>query len=281
LNGVALSAVLFRDLRMPVARERLRAESRRERAEMILVRAFFVAVALVVIWQAIVVLFGPPDFILPSPAEVLAALRARPDLLQVDALTTLSETLIGLVAGTALGVGLALAMALLPPTRRVLLPVMVVSQALPVFAIAPLLVLWLGFGLAPKIVMATIAIFFPVASAFHDGLARTDPGLLDLARLYGAGRVRQVFLFRVPAALPSLVTGLRVAAVYAPIAALFGEWVGASSGLGYAMLHANGRAETDVVFAALLLLAAMSIVVRALVDFLTRNLTPWAPESAA
>jgi putative hydroxymethylpyrimidine transport system permease protein len=157
---------------------------------------------------------------------------------------------------------------------------MVVSQAIPVFAIAPLLVLWLGFGLASKIVMATIAIFFPVASAFHDGLLRTDQNLIDLARLHGAGRGQMLRLLRIPSALPALVTGLRLAAVYAPIGALIGEWVGASSGLGYAMLHANGRSQTDVVFAALFLLAAMSVLLRATVDLLTSNLTPWAPESA-
>jgi putative hydroxymethylpyrimidine transport system permease protein len=171
-------------------------------------------------------------------------------------------------------------MSFVPGTRRLVLPVMVVSQAFPVFAIAPLLVLWLGFGVASKIVMATVAIFFPVASAFHDGLVRTDAGLLDLARLYGANRTEEVFLLRVPAALPSLVTGIRVAAVYAPIAALFGEWVGASSGLGYAMLHANGRGEIDVVFAALFLLAAMAVLLRAAVDFLTRDFTPWVPETS-
>src|ERR1051326_4532224 len=111
-------------------------------------------------------------------------------------------------------------MSFVPLTRRVLLPVMVVSQAVPVFAIAPLLALWFGFGLASKIVMATIAIFFPVASAFHDGLARTDPQLLELARLYGASHAQQVRVLRVPSALPALVTGIRVAAVYAPIGAL-------------------------------------------------------------
>ncbi|HZP18618.1 MAG TPA: ABC transporter permease [Bauldia sp.] len=246
---------------------------------MLLLRALLVALGLFVLWQAVVVLFAPAPYILPPPAAVLAALAERPSLWQGDLLTTLSEAAIGLVAGTALGVLLALAMVILPPLRRILLPVTVVSQAVPVFAIAPILVLWLGFGLAPKIAMATIAIFFPVTSAFHDGLLRTDPQLLDLARLYRAGRFAQVRLLRIPAALPSLVSGLRVAVVYAPIAALFGEWVGASSGLGYAILHANGRSETDVVFAALLLLAAMSVVLRAGVDLLTRNLTPWAPES--
>jgi putative hydroxymethylpyrimidine transport system permease protein len=246
---------------------------------MIALRALGVAIGLVVIWQAVVLLFGPPSYILPSPADVFRALTERPDLWRVHAVTTLTETLIGLVTGTLLGAGLALFMAFLPPSRHILLPVMVVSQALPVFAIAPILVLWLGFGISSKIVMATVAIFFPVASTFYDGLQRTDPGLLDLAHLYGAGQARQVMVMRLPSALPALVTGVRVAAVYAPIGALFGEWVGASSGLGYAMLQANGRAQIDVVFAALFLLAAMSILVRAAVDLVTRNLTPWMPES--
>jgi putative hydroxymethylpyrimidine transport system permease protein len=246
---------------------------------MIALRALGVAVGLVVIWQAVILIFGPPPYILPSPADVLRALVERPELWRVHAVTTLVETLVGLVTGTLLGAGLALVMAFLPPTRHMLLPVMVVSQALPVFAIAPILVLWFGFGISSKIVMATVAIFFPVASTFYDGLQRTDPGLLDLARLHRARHAMQVTVLRLPSALPALVTGVRVAAVYAPIGALFGEWVGASSGLGYAMLQANGRAQIDVVFAALFLLAAMSILVRAAVDLVTRNLTPWMPES--
>jgi putative hydroxymethylpyrimidine transport system permease protein len=251
------------------------------RGRVILLRAALVALALVIIWQTITLVFSPPPYILPAPARVFGVLLDRPDLWQVHAVTTLTETLIGLVTGTALGVALALAMSFLPPTRRVLLPVMVVSQAIPVFAIAPLLALWFGFGLASKVVMATVAIFFPVASAVNDGLARTDPNLIDLARLYRARRWQVVTLLRIPGALPSFVTGLRLAAVYAPIGALFGEWVGASSGLGYAMLLANGRAQIDVMFAALILLVAMSVLLRAAVDLATANLTPWAPETPA
>ena len=246
---------------------------------MIAVRALYVAVGLLVIWQAIVLLFAPPGFMLPAPLTVFNALIERPELWQVHAVTTLVETVIGLITGAVLGAALALAMSFLPPTRRLLLPVMVVSQAIPVFAIAPLLALWFGFGLASKIVMATIAIFFPVASAFADGLARADPILVDLARLYRASRWQVVTLLRIPGALPALITGLRLAAVYAPIGALIGEWVGASSGLGYAMLFANARAQTDVMFAAVILLAAMSVMLRAIVDLLTANLTPWAPET--
>ena len=247
---------------------------------MIALRALYVFAGLIVIWQAVIWIFQPPHFMLPTPLAVLEALRDRPDLWRVHAVTTLTETVIGLVAGTVLGMALALSMSFLPPARSILLPVMVVSQALPVFAIAPLLALWFGFGLASKVVMATIAIFFPVASAYHDGLSRTDPGLIDLARLNRSGRMREVAYLRIPAALPALITGVRLAAVYAPIGALIGEWVGASSGLGYAMLLAQGRSQTAVVFACLFLLAAMSILLRAAVDRLTRNLAPWAPESA-
>lgn len=242
-------------------------------------RALAVAAVLLVIWQAVVTLFQPPPFLLPGPLRVFAALAERPDLWRVHAVTTLSETVIGLIAGTALGAALALTMSFLPLTRPVLLPVMVVSQAIPVFAIAPLLALWFGFGVASKIVMATIAIFFPVASAFADGLSRTDHNLLDLAQLYRARRWQVVMFMRLPGAVPAFVTGLRLAAVYAPIGALIGEWVGASSGLGYAMLMANARAQTDVMFAALILLIAMSVILRALVDLATANLTPWAAES--
>ena len=242
-------------------------------------RALFVGAALLVIWQAIVALFQPPPFLLPGPERVFAALISRPELWQVHAVTTLTETVIGLVCGAVLGAALALTMSFLPLARPVLLPVMVVSQAIPVFAIAPLLALWFGFGVASKIVMATIAIFFPVASAFADGLSRADPKLLDLARLYRARRWQMVTLIRLPGAIPALVTGVRLAAVYAPIGALIGEWVGASSGLGYAMLFANARAQTDVMFAALVLLIAMSVILRGIVDLLTANLTPWAGES--
>jgi putative hydroxymethylpyrimidine transport system permease protein len=243
-------------------------------------RALVTIAGLVAIWQGIVAIFRPPHFMLPGIDRVLAALAARPELWQVHAVTTASETLIGLAAGAAAGTALALLMSFLPATRRLVLPSLVVSQAFPVFAIAPLLVLWFGYGIGSKIVMATIAIFFPVASAFHDGLVRTDRGLLDITRLHRARHWQEVALIRVPSALPSLVSGLRLAAVYAPIGALIGEWVGASSGLGYAMLLANGRAQTDVVFACLLLIAAMSLALRALVDIATRNVAPWAPETA-
>jgi putative hydroxymethylpyrimidine transport system permease protein len=142
-----------------------------------------------------------------------------------------------------------------------------------VFALAPILTLWLGYGIWSKLAMALIIIFFPVTSAFYDGLTRTPQGFLDLALVMQASRWRVMARIRIPNALPALASGLRLAAVYAPIGAVIGEWVGASRGLGYLMLLANGRAQTDVMFAALLVLAALTVLLHYAVDTASRRLT--------
>jgi putative hydroxymethylpyrimidine transport system permease protein len=238
-----------------------------------------VAVGLTAAWWLAVLIFAPPVFLLPGPDRVAVAFVTRFDDLMANAAITGSEIVLGLAAGSLLGIGTALAMAYWPLTRRLILPLVVVLQSLPVFAIAPVLVLWFGFGLASKIVMASLIIFFPVASAFHDGLARTDPGLLDLATLYRARRGQTLALIRIPAALPALVSGLRMAASVAPIGAVVGEWVGSSAGLGLMMMHANARLQTDTMFAALVIVAGMAVVLRLAVDALTRRLVPWLPET--
>jgi putative hydroxymethylpyrimidine transport system permease protein len=150
--------------------------------------------------------------------------------------------------------------------RDLLKPILVFSQAVPVFALAPLLTLWFGYGIWSKIVMALLIIYFPVTSAFLDALMRTPRGWLDLAKVMGGSSRRILWLIRIPAALPGLASGVRLAAVYAPIGAIIGEWVGASRGLGYLMLLANGRAKTDLMFAALIVLAVFTIVLHFLVD---------------
>lgn len=242
-------------------------------------RPLLVFVALCLVWQAVVVAFEMPRFILPPPLRVAAALVERWDLLLHHALITLLEIVLGLAAGAALGFASALTLAYWAPARRWLLPVLVVSQAIPVFAIAPLLVLWFGYGLASKVVAATLIIYFPVTSAFYDGLRRTDPGFLDLAHVMGAGRWRMLMQIRLPAALPALASGLRVATVVAPIGAVFGEWVGASAGLGYLILQANARMQIDLLFAALVVLGVGAVALYYLVDALLRRLVAWQPET--
>lgn len=243
------------------------------------VRPLLTAAGLLASWQAIVWLSGVPAFILPGPVEVAQALVARAGLLLQHAGVTLLEILLGILLGSIVGAVSAVLLAAFPPVRRWLLPVLVVSQALPVFALAPLLVLWLGYGMPSKVAMAVLIIYFPVTAAFYDGLRRTDPAWLELARVMNARPGRILAEIRIPAALPALASGLRVAASVAPIGAVVGEWVGSSAGLGYLMLHANARMQIDLVFAALLILALLALGLWFALDRLLARLVYWQKET--
>jgi putative hydroxymethylpyrimidine transport system permease protein len=227
-----------------------------------------------------VVRFGSvPVFMLPDPFSVAGALWAQRDLLFWNTLTTLTEILLGLFFGTLLGALAALGIVFSAVLQRWLMPVLVLSQAIPVFALAPLLVLWFGFGTESKVLMAVLVIFFPVTANFADGLRRTEPGWLDLARTMNASPFAMMRHVRVPAALPAFASGLRVATAVAPIGAIIGEWVGASSGLGFVMINANARIETDLMFAALAVLSALAIGLYVLVDWALRRALYWVTDS--
>ncbi len=246
-----------------------------------LLRPLVIFLGLVAAWQALVLLSGAPHYILPGPGRVAAALAEHAGALAGHAAVTVAEILLGLGLGTLLGCLSALVIASFRPARRWLLPVLVVSQAIPVFALAPVLVLWLGYGLASKVAMATLIIYFPVTAAFFDGLRRTEPGWLDLARTMGGSRLRILRYVQIPAALPALSSGIRVATAVAPIGAVVGEWVGSSAGLGYLMLHANARMQVDVMFAALFVLAVFAVGLYSAVDAGLRRALPWQAEDAA
>ncbi len=240
-------------------------------------RALTTALGLLLAWQLVVWASGAPPFILPGPLAVARALAARLTLILEHAAITAVEIVLGLIIGALLGSLSGLLLAAFRTARRWLLPLLVISQALPVFALAPLLVLWLGYGLASKVAMAVLIIYFPVTAAFFDGLRRTDPGWLELARVMNAGRHAVLWHIRVPAALPALASGLRVATSVAPIGAVVGEWVGSSAGLGFLMLHANARMQADLLFAALVVLAAMAVGLYFAVDRLLSRLVFWEP----
>lgn len=224
------------------------------------------AIAGLAVWQAVVWATDLPRFILPGPALVAETIWNSRALLLEHAAITMSEVLIGLVLGAVLGGLSAIGLAASPMARALVRPMLVFSQAIPVFALAPILTLWLGFGLGSKIAMALIIIYFPITSSFFDALMRTNPSMLGLARVMGATPARVMWHIRIPSALPGFASGLRLAAVYAPIGAIIGEWVGASKGLGYLMLLANGRAKTDLMFAALIVLAVLTILLHASVN---------------
>ena len=244
-----------------------------------LLRGVTTLAGLLLAWALLVRLGELPHYILPGPERVALRLWSDASLLAMHAGYTALEIVLGLILGTLCGGLAALALTASASARRWLLPLLLASQAIPVFAIAPLLVLWLGYGLASKVTMATLIIFFPVTSSFFDGLRGTERGWLDLARNLGASPWAMLWHIRVPAALPALASGLRMAAAVAPIGAIIGEWVGASAGLGYLMLHATARIQTDLTFAALFILALLAVGLWQLVDFILRRALPWLPDT--
>ena len=242
-------------------------------------RGTVTAIILIAFWWLAVLVFQPAPFILPGPVKVAASLWSQSSSLLYHAGITLVEIILGLALGLVLGVATALLVNAQPLARRYVMPVIVASQALPVFAIAPLLVLWFGLGLGSKIAMATLIIYFPVASALNDGLLRTDRNWIDIAKMFGASPLQTLVKIRLPAAMPALATGTRLAATIAPIGAVVGEWVGASGGLGYVINQANARMQTDIVFAGLVLLIIMVIALRLVIDLILDKLVFWAPRT--
>lgn len=220
----------------------------------------------VALWQAMVWLTALPPYLLPGPARVAGALVASRAEIARAAIHTAGETLIGLVLGATLGIAIALAMAAWRPMGRALAPVLIVSQTIPIFALAPILTLWLGFGLAPKIAIVVLLVFVPVAQALYDGLMAPPAAPMDVARTMGASRWAMLRHLRLPAALPRLASGLRLGAIYAPVGAVIGEWVGGAHGLGALMIQANGRMKTDLMFAGLIVVVVLSLTLYAVVD---------------
>ena len=242
-----------------------------------LFRSGLLILGLLVLWEAVVALFQLQPYILPAPGEVILALTSNLQLIAHQALPTIAETLLGLLFATLFGCLTALSMIYFRPLSLWLLPLVIISQALPTFAIAPLFVIWFGYGMLSKIATTMLMLFFPIASAFYDGLRQTDADWLDLARSMNASKWRTLWQIRLPGALPSLASGLRMAAAIAPIGAIVGEWVGSSQGLGYLILNANARMQIDFMFATLLVVIIFSLLLYYGLDYFLRVWIPWQP----
>lgn len=241
------------------------------------------AVSIVIIlfgWQFVVWATDVPHYILPGPFSVAEALYNYIDLLALHAWVTAIEVVGGLILGTLLGIATAMYLMMSTTATRYVMPILVLSQTVPVFALAPILTLWFGYGLGSKIAMTILIIYFPVASSFLDGLRATPKGFLDLAQSMRATKFNTLLHVRLPAALPSLSSGIRLATVYAPIGAIIGEWVGASQGLGYLMLLANGRVKIDLMFAALVTLCIFTLCLRAVTNTLCKRLDEWSGQGS-
>jgi putative hydroxymethylpyrimidine transport system permease protein len=242
-------------------------------------RVCVLVAGLILLWKSITVLFSLPTYILPTPFEVLKSFNMHRMLIFKESIPTVLETLAGLILGTLIACCAALCMAFFHPARTWFLPILLISQALPTFAIAPLLVIWFGYGISSKIIITILMLFFPVTSAFYDGLRRTEAGWLDLAKTMQAKKWRVFWYIRIPSALPALGSGLRIAAAIAPVGAIVGEWVGASHGLGFLMLNANARMQIDLMFAALFCIIIFSLGLYFLTDKVLRGVITWQTEN--
>ncbi|WP_083445054.1 ABC transporter permease [Pseudorhodobacter aquimaris] len=235
-----------------------------------LLRGLVVLLVPIAGWQATVTLSGIPQYILPGPILVAQSLWDNAGLLWQNALWSAGNLGLGLLAGIILGIETALMLALSPRARWLLRPMLVIAQAVPVFALAPVITLWLGYGMPSKIVTIALVTYFPITSALFDRLVALPAGLVDLSQLSGGNPCRELLFLRLPHAVPGLLSGLRLAVVYGPLAVLIGEWVGSSQGLGHLMLMSNGRGQTALMFAALLVLAFLSLCLWLAVEALSR-----------
>lgn len=212
-----------------------------------------------------------PHFILPSPERVARVLVERLPLISGHAFTTASEIVCGLTLGTVLGFGVACLIGDSKKLTQITMPALIISQALPVFAIAPILMLWLGYGFASKLAMTTLIVFFPVTASTLAGFRAMSRSWELTFQTLRPKRSQLFWFVRLPLAIPYALSGVRVAASVAPIGAVVGEWIGSSSGLGYLMLHANGRGQTDLMFAALIVLCAEALLIWSLVNRLANR----------
>ncbi len=230
---------------------------------------------LVLLWEIVVRWLAVPDWLLPPPSQVLTTLFTSVPVLQGHVTTTLAEALTGLTVGFGVGVSLALLLDASPLLRRTLYPLLVASQTIPIVAIAPLLVIGLGFGLLPKIIVVALITFFPLVVSTADGLQSADRDMVRLVRAMGAGYWRALWLVRAPAALPSLLSGLKIAVTYSVIGAVIAEWIGASSGLGVYISRSLRAFRTDQVFVGALVASLITIALFLLVLGVERWLTRW------
>ena len=232
-------------------------------------------VGLLVVWQIACSTGLVPQFLLPSPVAVVQALIKDAPLILGHTATTLLEAAAGLAIGVAVGFALAVAMDRFEGLYLALNPLMTISQTIPTIAIAPLLVLWFGYGLAPKVILIVVTTFFPVTVSLVSGFRSVDPDVIDLLRTMSASRWQIFWYAKLPAAADQFFSGLKISATYAIVGAVIAEWLGGFSGLGVYMTRVRKSFSYDKMFASIIVVSALSLVLMRLVDLVEYLCLPW------
>ena len=230
---------------------------------------------IIIFWYIICLLFKLPSFILPSPDLVAIALFNNFSEILNHSSITLLEILLSLFFGIVLGSFFAVLISLSETLKRWIMPLLLASQSIPVFALAPILVLWFGYGISSKVIIGTIIVFFPIASNFSDALNKIPKEYIHAGQTLGFSKLQIFNLIKLPNALPGLFSGIRVGACFAPIGAVVGEWIGGSQGLGSYMIYSNARLQIDNMFAALIILIVITISLYHLIDLILKKLIWW------
>jgi NitT/TauT family transport system permease protein len=254
--------------------ERNRARRARHARVSGVVSPIVVVIALVALWEAVTRLFAIPLFLLPPPSAVAQSMLANAPLLLANGWVTTIEIVLGFALSILIGIPLALAIFLWPPFSRSVLPLLVSSQAMPKVAVAPLLLVWFGFGLLPKVLIAFLIAFFPIVINTAVGLAAIEPEKIYLARSMGFGPVATFFKIRLPNALPAIFGGLKISITLAVVGAVVGEFVGGDAGLGYLLMVANGSMDTQLLFAGIVALTILGVAMYLLVELAERLAIP-------
>ena len=225
-------------------------------------------------WELLVYVFDVPAYVLPPPSRVLSAFWTELPALLGHGLVTLKETIIGIFVALILGMSLSVLMDAVPNLKRAVYPILVISQTIPVIVLAPIFIIYMGFGIMPKVVTVVLMCFFPITVSFSEGLSQVDIRLIHLVRTLGAKK-RQVYtIVKIPAAASALFSGLKVAATYSISGAVVGEWLSSNSGLGYYMLKVKNAYMLDKLFASVLMVVILSLVMNAAVKALRMLLFP-------
>jgi putative hydroxymethylpyrimidine transport system permease protein len=231
-------------------------------------------------WELLADALRIEPYLVPAPSEIAESLWEDRSLLAENGWVTLQEVVLGFACALALGVAFALALHLSDTLRRAFYPLLVASQTIPIVVIAPILVIWFGFGIAPKLVVIALVCFFPITVNTLDGLRAVDPELPKLMRTLSASRWQTLWRVEAPASLPYLFSGAKIAVAVAVIGAVFGEWVGSSSGLGHLMLEASAQLLAPRMFAGVVVLSTIAIALFGLLSLLERRLAWWGRAEA-
>lgn len=232
--------------------------------------------ALLVGWEAVVRIREIPLYVLPAPSQVVEALIANRGTLAAHGAVTVAEALAGMVIALLLALVIGIAMDAFPAVKSGVYPVLVVTQTVPMIVLAPILIIYLGFGITPKILTVVLMCFFPIVVSFADAMGQMDEEYVQLVRSFGAGRWMAYRLVKIPAAVPGLISGLKVAATYSISGAVVGEWIGAQSGLGYYLLRVKNGYMLDKVFACVLVIVALSLCMNGVIRLFQAAAMPYA-----